>query len=192
MADTTSYTEETTQAAGEATGGNYAYREAAQVAVSPETTAPMGAGRDLCPEEQGGTGVDGPTAREGEQDEPLVPFKRVRDLQSQSDRLRHQLAQRDEEVQRLQESLQTAAMKYRQALMAAYPVIPEQLLSGSTIEELETSLDRARSAVEMVRQKLEEDMARSLSIPAGAPVRRGPDTSSLSPREKIAQGLITK
>ncbi|GEM_PF-1877805 len=192
MADTTLQTEEITPAAGEATGGNYAYREAAQAALSPEATSSTGADRDVRPEERSGPGADEPAAREGEQEEPLVPFKRVRDLQSQSDRLRHQLAQRDEEVQRLQESLQTAAMKYRQALMAAYPVIPEQLLSGSTIEELETSLDRARSAVEMVRQKLEEDMARSLSIPAGAPVRRGPDTSSLSPREKIAQGLVGK
>lgn len=177
--------ETTVQEAGELAGGNCAHVEEADAGASPE-----GTGRDLPPAEQADSGAAGPAAPAGEQDEPLVPFKRVRDLQSQSDRLRHQLAQRDEEVQRLRDGLQNAAMKYRQALMAAYPVIPEQLLSGSTVEELEVSLERARSAVEMVRQKLEEDMARSLTVPAGAPVRRGPDTSALSAREKIVQGLV--
>ncbi|MDP2725908.1 MAG: hypothetical protein Q8P59_00050 [Dehalococcoidia bacterium] len=145
-------------------------------------------------EEQGDAGSGPAESAEpaDKQEEPLVPFKRVRDLQSQSDRLRHQLAQREEEVQSLRNSLQEAAIKYRQALLTAYPVIPEQLLSGSTVEELEESLERARLAVEKVRQKLEEGMARSLSVPAGAPVRRSPDLSALSPREKIVYGLGRK
>lgn len=156
--------------------------------------AQIGVVDELPQEEQGqaGSGAAESALPADGQEEPLVPFKRVRDLQSQGDRLRHQLAQREEEVQRLRNSLQEAAMKYRQALLAAHPVIPEQLLSGSTIEELEASLERARMAVEKVRERLEEDMARSQAVPAGAPVRRGPDLSALSPREKILYGLSRK
>lgn len=137
---------------------------------------------------QDGPGDAGAPERAGE-DERLAPLERVRDLESERGRLRDELAQRDEEVERLRSSLHGAAMKYRQALLAAYPVIPEELLSGGTVEELEESLERARSAVEAVRRKLEEDMARSLAVPPGAPVRRGPDLEALSPREKILYGL---
>lgn len=115
--------------------------------------------------------------------------RQVLELQTQGELLRRDLAQRDEQIVTLRDSLETAAMKYRQALMAAYPVIPEELLSGSTIEELEASLERARTAVDQVRRKLEEDMGRSLSVPSGAPVRRPPDASGLSPKEKILQGM---
>ncbi len=178
----------TTMIGGDAAGGNCAKGQAPGAGATHSSSAQAGSGQDL----DAGPAGAGSTSPAGEQDEPLVPFKRVRDLQSQSDRLRHQLAQRDEEVQVLRDSLQTAAMKYRQALMSAFPVIPEQMLSGSTVDEIEVSLDRARSAVEMVRQKLEEDMARSLSVPAGAPVRRGVDLSALTPREKIYHGLNGK
>ncbi|MDP2663420.1 MAG: hypothetical protein Q8R28_22120 [Dehalococcoidia bacterium] len=169
-------------------GGNCANGEAPETGAAHPGSTQLGAGQDG----DAGSGAAGPTSLAGEQDEPLAPFKRARDLQSQSDRLRRQLAQQDEEVQILRDSLQNAAMKYRQAIMSAFPVIPEQMLSGSTVDEIEESLDRARSAVELVRQKLEEDMARSLSVPAGAPVRRGFDLSALSPREKIYHGLNHK
>ncbi|MDO8691237.1 MAG: hypothetical protein Q7R39_14720 [Dehalococcoidia bacterium] len=169
-------------------GGNCANGEAPEAGAAHPGSTQVGAGQ----QRDAGPGPAESPALPGEQDDPLVPFKRVRDLQSQSDRLRHQLAQRDEEVQILRDSIQNAAIKYRQALMSAFPVIPEQMLSGSTVDEVEESLERARTAVELVRQKLEEDMARSLSIPAGAPVRRGLDLSALSPREKIYHGLNGK
>ena len=156
--------------------------------------APVGEAHELPLQGEGdeaGSGAAESAEPAGGQDEDLAPLQQVLELQAQSDRLRDQLAQRDEEVLRLRSSLSEAAMKYRQALLEAYPVIPEQLLSGATVEELEQSLERARAAVEMVRKKLEEDMARSLSVPVGAPVRRGPDLSAFSPREKILYGLRT-
>ena len=140
----------------------------------------------------GEAGPAGPEALLSEGEEPPAPADRLRDLQGQSDRLRDQLAQRDQEVLSLRSSLQEAAMKYRQALLDAYPAVPQELLSGATVEELEASLERARAAVERIRQKLEEDMARSLSVPAGAPVRRAPDLSALSAREKIVYGLASR
>lgn len=142
-------------------------------------------------EERGEVEAGAAADADGQPEEPLAALQQVRELQIQSDRLQLQLAQRDEEAQRLRNSLQDAVMKYRQALLDAHPVIPEQLLSGTTVEELEASLERARTAVEKVRQRLEEEMARSLAVPAGAPVRRSPDLSSLSTREKILYGLRT-
>jgi hypothetical protein len=153
------------------------------------------------PQEEQGLPSSGPSLAEGSgtaesgsagqaaAGEPLVPFKRVRDLQSQGDRLRAQLARREEEIRRLQNSLQEATAKYRQALLAANPTIPEEFLTGSTVEELEASLGQARAAVDRIRQHLEEERGRSLAVPAGAPARRGPDLTALSPREKILYGL---
>lgn len=149
--------------------------------------APSGQSQEERGEAEAGVAADA----DGQPEEPPAALQQVRELQIQSDRLQLQLAQRDEEAQRLRNSLQDAVMKYRQALLDAHPVIPEQLLSGTTVEELEVSLERARTAVEKVRQRLEEEMSRSLSVPAGAPVRRPPDLSSLSTREKILYGLKT-
>lgn len=177
----------------EASTGERGGRASGDGGVSTDERHPAGAGTpSAAPRsevtEAGSDNHVAPGPTSGREEAP-APSQEVRDLQSQSNRLLQELSQRDEEVQRLREGLQNAAMKYRQALMAAYPVIPEELLSGSTVEELEASLERARSAVESVKQKLEEDMARSLSVPAGAPVRRIPDLSGMSPREKIHYGL---
>ncbi len=77
---------------------------------------------------------------------------------------------------------------HRWALLAenAGKVVPE-LVAGSTVEELERSVEVARSAFETARAALAEMAATQVS--AGNPVRRDPSVEAMSPMEKIAYGL---
>ncbi len=116
--------------------------------------------------------------------------KRVRDLQSQNDRLRHQVS-RQEQLQ--QEKSQTL-LALKDALLQAHPLIPAELLDAGSLESLRASLQSAEQVVSRVRQRLEEERSsgQTWRIPAGAPVRGGVDVESLSPGEKIRHGLAQK
>ena len=106
-----------------------------------------------------------------------------------------QLAARDEElaalrqeVEGLQASLKAAAGKYRDALLASQPEVPPDLVGGETVEEVDQQLEAALRMVAQLRGHL-ESQAQALRVPTGAPARRAPDLSALSPAEKIVHGL---
>ena len=58
----------------------------------------------------------------------------------------------------------------------------------NTIESLNESLEKARNLIGRVRQGLETEIALT-RVPAGAPERRPPDLSALTPREKIKHAI---
>ena len=92
---------------------------------------------------------------------------------------------------KLKESLARQAQAvslYRASLLEDEPEIPERLVQGDTVEEVQASLAQARQMVEQVRNQM-EIAAGNERVPFGAPERTTPDLSSLSPREKIVQGL---
>ena len=83
---------------------------------------------------------------------------------------------------------QTATQRYREAVLAHESHLPADLIAGETVEAVDESIARARQTVAQVRQHLEQQ-AQALRVPAGAPVRAGPDLSTLSAAEKIRLGL---
>ncbi|MFH0941725.1 MAG: hypothetical protein V1823_01705 [Chloroflexota bacterium] len=91
-------------------------------------------------------------------------------------------------IAELEARLARAAASYRTLIIAAHPEIPEDLISGQSVEEIEASLEKARSLVSRVRQGLEMAATQG-RVPPGAPPRTVPDLSSLSPREKIQYGI---
>ena len=106
-----------------------------------------------------------------------------------------QLAARDEEmaalrqeVEGLQASLRAAASKYRTVLLASQPDVPPDLVSGETVEEVDQQLEAALRMIAQLRDHL-ESQAQAVRVPTGAPARRAPDLSALSPAEKIVHGL---
>jgi hypothetical protein len=116
--------------------------------------------------------------------------KRVRDLQSTADKLRAQVQNQEaqmgrleHQLQQLQSDLSAAVTKYRQGILQQHPEIPQHLVTGSTIAEIDASLEKAQAVVDTVKAHLEEQ------IPPGAPARAAPDLESLSPREKIKYGI---
>jgi chromosome segregation ATPase len=98
------------------------------------------------------------------------------------------LAAAQQETQELHARLQAAAGKYREVLLAAAPELPEEMVAGDSIEELEASAERARQTVRQVRDRL-ESQAQVGRVPTGSPPRGAPDFSALSPIEKIRFGL---
>jgi len=88
----------------------------------------------------------------------------------------------------LASSLAEAIQKYRASLLAANPEVPEEMIGGETIADIDASLQTAKGLVEKVKDSLEAAAAETL-VPAGAPQRTGPDLSSLSPAEKIKYAI---
>jgi uncharacterized phage infection (PIP) family protein YhgE len=106
-----------------------------------------------------------------------------------------QLAARDDELaalrqeaEALQASLKAAAGKYRDAVLARRPEVPPDLVGGETVEEVDEQLEAALRMVAQLRSHL-ESQAQAQRVPTGAPARRAPDLSALSPAEKIVHGL---
>lgn len=112
--------------------------------------------------------------------------------------LKAALAERDSRVQALdreaaglREQLALALGRYRESLLKASPEVPEDLVQGETVQEVEEAYSRARAMVERVRSQLEAKQSRG-RVPPGAPPRTPPDLSGLSAREKIAYGLTRR
>lgn len=117
-------------------------------------------------------------------------------------RLRSQLAERDaliasraaeaeslrSAVTEAEERGRGATLRYRELVLAREPDLPDGLVSGDTVEEVDAAAERARQTVSQVRQRLEAQ-AQAGRVPAGAPARGVPDTSTLTPAEKIRLGL---
>lgn len=99
--------------------------------------------------------------------------------------LQEQLALRDQELAASQEAGRAAVERLKAALVAANPAIDAALLTGDTVDEVESSFTAASALVERVREQLRREQA--AAIPAGAPPRGQP-----APRtaiEKIREGL---
>ena len=117
--------------------------------------------------------------------------QRSDELSGQIEGFQTELAARQEETQELHARLLAAAGKYREVVLAAAPELPEELVAGETIEELEEAAERARETVRQVRERL-DSQAQVGRVPAGSPLRGAPDFSALSPIEKIRLGLGRK
>jgi len=87
----------------------------------------------------------------------------------------------------LESRVRGAAERYRALVLQQSPEL-EELVAGETVEEIDASLERARETVSKVRGQLESE-AQAGRVPVGAPPRRAPDLSGLTPGEKIEQGL---
>ncbi|MBL7166138.1 MAG: hypothetical protein ISS55_06620 [Dehalococcoidales bacterium] len=86
------------------------------------------------------------------------------------------------------DSLVEAVSRYRDVVIQASPGVLEELVSGDSIASIDESLRNAKSLIGKVREGLEAEVSLA-RVPAGAPERRLPDLSALSPREKIQYGI---
>ena len=116
---------------------------------------------------------------------------RIGEMEATLEHSESTLKEREDEVEKVGAQLAQAVAVYRTSLLAAEPEIPEEMVQGTTVDEIEASLAGARQMVEQVRTQLESQASKE-RIPFGAPVRSAPDISSLSPQEKILLGLSRK
>ena len=93
-----------------------------------------------------------------------------------------------EKFKAISDSLAEALASYKAMVVQANPEVPEELISGDSIESVNESLGKAKAMISQVRQGLEAEI-QAAKIPVGAPQRTPPDLSALSPREKIQYGI---
>jgi len=103
------------------------------------------------------------------------------------------LAEAQRELAQQRTLTRQAVARYRDALLAAEPELPPDLVHGETLEEVEASAVSARDAVARIRERVAtERTERPRGFPVGAPARsaeRGHAHSTMSAHEKIAAGL---
>lgn len=102
--------------------------------------------------------------------------------------LKESATRAEADIRRLSSEVKKAVSSYRALVVSTNPQIPEELLSGDSIEAINDSLQKAKKLVNKVAQGLKATASAS-RIPAGAPVRTAPDFSSLSSREKIKYAI---
>jgi hypothetical protein len=110
------------------------------------------------------------------------------EMQARITQLEQGISSREGELTAVKQSLSVAVAKYRAAVLASAPGIPQELVKGASLDEIDASLETARGIVSKVRQQLEVE-AEANKVPAGAPPRMPQDLSALSPAEKIAYAL---
>jgi chromosome segregation ATPase len=88
----------------------------------------------------------------------------------------------------LESAVRESAERYRALAIERSSELPEELIGGETIDEIDEAIARARETVSKVRGHLETH-AQATRVPVGAPARSAVDVSSLSAEEKIARGI---
>ncbi len=104
------------------------------------------------------------------------------------ERLNALIADKDTELNGMRHQIDFAVGRYRIALMVSAPELPEELISGNTIEELDNAMDSAKKIVEKVASRIGARTPEK-RVPSGAPARRETDLSGLSAREKIMYAI---
>ena len=95
------------------------------------------------------------------------------------------------ELGQVKEARDQAIAKYLDAVRAANPAVPRDIIAGQSIEEIDASVEKAQAIADAVRASLEAQ-AKEARVPAGAPTRGEISLEGLSPREKIAAGIQQK
>jgi septation ring formation regulator EzrA len=95
------------------------------------------------------------------------------------------------ELSQVKEAHGQAISKYLGAIRLANPTIPQDIIAGDTIEDIDASLAKATTIAESVKASLEAQ-AKEAKVPAGAPPRGEISLEGLTPREKIAAGIQQK
>jgi len=95
------------------------------------------------------------------------------------------------ELAQVKEAKGQALAKYLDVVRLANPAIPQDIIAGDTIEEIDTSVEKGKAIVESVKKAMEAEASQA-KVPAGAPTRGEISPEGLTPREKIAAGIQQK
>ena len=114
--------------------------------------------------------------------------KVIADKESEITALKKSESELQAKLSAVTKSLTEAVASYKARVIQMNPGIMEELISGETIEAVETSLEKAIGLISRVKKSVEKEISQT-RVPAGAPGRRTADLSALSPREKIQYAI---
>jgi len=110
--------------------------------------------------------------------------KTVADRENQIDKLKNSAGAYQQDLNRLSRNLEKAVSSYRNMVVKAHPDVPEELIIGNSVDEIDSSLQQAKKIVDRVKQALQQ-RPEADSVPVGAPARNHDPAAGLSAREKI-------
>jgi hypothetical protein len=116
---------------------------------------------------------------------------KLAELETALNETRQSLAARTGDYDRLKAALDDTVSAYRKLAVSSSPLYSDDMISGSSVEEIDASIKKVNGLVKKMRSTLEAEL-KDLTIPAGAPERSAPDLSGLSPRDKIKYGIQDK
>ncbi len=90
-------------------------------------------------------------------------------------------------VTELQSKLEQSVSKYRDLVVGSNPHLAD-FIQGASIDEIDTSVEKARALVEKVKQAIEAE-TKATAVPAGAPARTTVPPEGMTSREKIVYGI---
>jgi chromosome segregation ATPase len=108
----------------------------------------------------------------------------VAEKDSEITTLKQAVAEADESLNKLGESFKQAVAGYKTLVIQSNPDVPEELVTGDSVEAINDSLTSAKDLVSKIRKGMESEISLA-RVPAGASERTPPDLSALSSREKI-------
>jgi len=102
--------------------------------------------------------------------------------------LKGQLAEASTNFEGAKAAYAYAVEDFKKLAAASNPLIPPEVIFGTTVEEVKASLARTNKLVANVQESLAKQAVASV-VPAGAPARTGPNVEGMSTKEKINLGL---
>ena len=110
--------------------------------------------------------------------------KTALESKTQIKKLEEEKATNEEHIEALDEEVKESVRAYKSLIISNCPEIPEELITGESIEEVIKSLACARKLIKKVKENLKRETLRS-TTPAGAPTRTRPSFKGLTSKEKI-------
>ncbi len=134
---------------------------------------------------------DGLAGLEGEELEELAALAEAEATAADAEQAAQaeELASARQQIDAERTQTRAAVARYREAVLAAEPDLPPELVAGETLDEVDGSLEAARRAVAQIRERISVEDEASSGFPAGAPARSGATTAGMTTAEKIATGL---
>ncbi len=102
--------------------------------------------------------------------------------------LEQSVAESNDKLSGINESLGQTISSYKALVVQSNLDVPEEMITGDSLEAINNSLASARELIGKVRSGIEAEIS-SARVPAGAPQRAPIDLSALSPREKIQYAI---
>lgn len=102
--------------------------------------------------------------------------------------LKAKLSDNEKGYASLTASFEGAVTAYKGAALKANPLLPPELITGASIAEVDASVEKASAIVGKIKEGIAQQ-TQQVTVPAGAPGRTPPDTSTMSTREKITHGI---
>ena len=105
--------------------------------------------------------------------------------------IKGQVAEKDKSFASLSASFEGAVGAYRSQVLKANPLVPPEMVLGNTIADIDQATEKATAMVAKIKEGVTKEIQQT-TVPAGAPGRTPPDTSTMTTREKITHGVTAR